>query len=82
MTTPLIKNGIYRHYKGQNYRLLDIVRHSETEEELVLYETLYENELSKLWVRPVKMFIETVEVNGQMVDRFQYIGDKKGNVRF
>lgn len=80
-TTPLVKNGIYRHYKGQNYRLIDIVRHSETEEELVLYETLYENELGKLWVRPIRMFIEKVNVDGHEVDRFHYIGDKKGKER-
>lgn len=80
--TPIVKNGIYRHYKGKNYRLLEIVKHSETEEELVLYEALYENKSSNLWVRPLKMFIEKVQFEGKLVDRFHYIGDKKGNVRF
>lgn len=57
----VVKNGIYQHYKGKKYKLLDIVRHSETLEELVLYETLYENELGKIWVRPKKMFLEALE---------------------
>lgn len=51
----------FQHYKGGKYRFLGIVRHSETLEELVLYETLYENELGKLWVRPKKMFFEKLE---------------------
>lgn len=76
--TPIIKNGIYRHFKGKNYKLLDIVRHSETLEELVLYEALYENELGKIWVRPINLFLGFVEKEGQLIPRFEYIGDKKG----
>jgi len=71
--TPFVKNGIYRHYKGKTYRLIDKVRHSESLEEMVLYETLYENQLGKLWVRPLKMFFETIEKDGKEIPRFEYI---------
>lgn len=65
-----IKNGIYQHYKGKRYRLIDVVRHSETLEELVLYETLYENDLGKLWVRPKEMFLESL---ADGTPRFRYL---------
>lgn len=68
-------SGIYEHYKGKRYRIHGIVRHSETLEELVLYETLYENDLGKHWVRPKKMFFETVQVNGVSIPRFRRIND-------
>lgn len=61
---------LYRHYKNLPYRLLDIVKHSETMEDLVLYETLYDNQGGRLWVRPKGMFFETVEVQGQKQPRF------------
>lgn len=67
--TPIAK-GTYRHFKGMMYRVLDEVRHSETLETYVLYETLYENKLGKLWIRPLSMFTEIVEHNGQRVPRF------------
>lgn len=70
----MIKKGKYRHYKGGMYKVLDVVKHSETLEDLVLYETLYDNPRSKLWVRPLKMFEEKVEVSGRMVPRFEYLG--------
>ncbi|WP_329742784.1 DUF1653 domain-containing protein [Dyella sp. A6] len=60
--------GIYRHYKGQRYRVLGTARHSETLEELVVYQALY-GEFG-LWVRPAAMFAETVEKNGAVVPRF------------
>lgn len=68
-----IKAGVYRHYKGKQYRVHGIVKHSETLDDLVLYETLYENDLGKMWVRPKSMFLEKVELNGEWVDRFQFI---------
>lgn len=67
---PIVLGGIYQHYKGQKYKLHDIVRHSETLEELVLYETLYENNLGKLWVRPKRMFFEHVQSG---VPRFKFV---------
>lgn len=63
--------GTYQHYKGNKYLVLGIAKHSETLEDLVVYTTLYENEKSALWVRPLKMFLEKVKVNGQWVDRFK-----------
>lgn len=67
--------GRYRHYKGKEYRVIGVAKHSETLEDLVVYEALYDNELSKLWIRPLKMFTEMVEVDGKSVPRFEYIGD-------
>ncbi len=68
----IVPGGLYQHYKGNKYKLINVVRHSETLEELVLYETLYENDLGKLWVRPKGMFIEQVR---EGVPRFKYIGE-------
>lgn len=64
--------GRYRHYKGNEYEVLGIARHSETLEELVVYRALYGER--GLWVRPKTMFMETVEVGGKAVPRFAYVG--------
>ena len=69
----IIKGGKYRHYKGNEYLVIDIATHSETEEEMVVYKALYGEE--KLWARPLSMWNEKVEVNGKEVLRFTYIGD-------
>lgn len=69
-----IKPGVYLHYKGKKYRVIGSAKHSETLEDLVIYETLYKNKLSKLWVRPLKIFKEKVMVEGKMVPRFKYLG--------
>lgn len=66
-----IKPGIYRHYKGNEYQVYETATHSETEETLVVYRTLYGN--FDLWVRPYEMFIEKVEVKGEQVPRFQWV---------
>ncbi len=66
-----MKNGRYRHYKGQDYIVIGVARHSETDEELVVYRPDYGDR--RLWVRPLEMFSETVEVNGQQVPRFQFV---------
>lgn len=66
---PAVTPGRYRHYKGGEYELLGVVRHSETHEPLVLYRPLY-NE-SGLWVRPHAMFFETVNIDGQVKPRFE-----------
>ncbi len=63
--TPL---GRYRHYKGRDYEVVGVARHSETLEPLVVYRPLYEG--SGLWVRPHAMFFETVEVDGRVQPRF------------
>ena len=68
-----IKPGRYRHFKGREYEVLGIARHSETEEELVVYRALYGD--FGLWVRPVSMWNETVERDGKTSRRFTYIGE-------
>jgi len=61
--------GRYRHYKGGDYQVIGTARHSETDELLVVYRCLYDND--SLWVRPLDMFMETVLVNGREVPRFE-----------
>jgi hypothetical protein len=69
----ILKPGVYRHYKGNLYEVIGIARHSETEEELVVYKALYQPEGQNLWVRPLTMFGEKVIVNGESVARFTWI---------
>ncbi|MFO1446869.1 MAG: DUF1653 domain-containing protein [Opitutaceae bacterium] len=64
--------GRYRHYKGNEYRVVGLVRHSETLEVLVLYQALY-GDTSALWVRPQPMFLEQVRVNGVLQPRFAWV---------
>jgi hypothetical protein len=63
--------GRYRHYKGNYYEVIDVVTHSETEEKLVLYRALYGEQ--ELWVRPLSMFTESVDIDGRIVPRFAYL---------
>lgn len=65
---PTIEPGLYRHYKGNDYRVYSVVTHSETLEPLVFYRALYGKK--DLWVRPLSMFLETVVVNGEERARF------------
>ncbi len=69
-----IKPGKYQHYKGKQYEVIGIARHSETLEELVVYKALYQKEGENLWVRPLKMFTEIVVVEGKEMKRFEYVG--------
>lgn len=72
MWFPKLKEGKkYRHYKGNEYLLLHLAKHSETEEEMVVYQSLY-GEMG-VWVRPKSMFFEKVEINGKLVNRFKEI---------
>lgn len=66
-----IAPGRYRHYKGNEYEVIGIARHSETLEEMVVYRALYGER--EIWVRPAKMWSETAEVNGKAVPRFSPI---------
>lgn len=68
-----IKPGRYRHFKGKEYEVLGVARHSETQEELVVYRALYGD--FGLWVRPVSMWNEAVERDGKTFRRFTYIGE-------
>ena len=72
MKNNMLKLGKYKHYKGKEYEVIGIAKHSEILEELVVYKKLYGDH--DLWVRPLKMFIENVEVNGKKMPRFEYIG--------
>ncbi|MEM5498831.1 DUF1653 domain-containing protein [Paraglaciecola mesophila] len=63
--------GKYRHYKGNDYEVIGVAKHSEDESELVVYRPMYGER--GLWVRPLSMFKETVKVNGQTVPRFRLI---------
>jgi hypothetical protein len=67
----MVQPGRYRHYKGQEYEVLGLARHSETEEEYVVYRALYGGR--GLWIRPVVMFLETVIVDGRPCPRFQFL---------
>lgn len=71
-----IVRGRYLHYKGKEYEVTGVARHSETEEVLVLYRPLYgvnENGEHRYWVRPIGMFTENVLVDGQLKPRFALI---------
>ena len=71
MTEKTVPQGIYRHYKGSLYQVLHTAQHSETEELLVVYRCLYGE--YGVWVRPLTMFIETVEFEGKEIPRFELI---------
>ena len=68
----MIKLGIYRHFKGNLYKVLDTATHSETMETVVIYQPQYGDKA--LWVRPLEMFLETVEHNGKVQARFEWQG--------
>jgi len=72
MESREIKNGRYKHFKGNDYEVIEVAKHSETMEELVVYRALYGEH--DLWVRPLKMFLEEVEFEGKKVPRFKYLG--------
>ena len=68
-----VRPGRYRHFKGNEYQVLGVARHSETEEEMVVYRALYGE--GGLWVRPAAMCLETVTRDGVTQPRFTYIGE-------
>lgn len=65
--------GLYKHYKGKIYEVTGIAKHSETLEEMVVYKATYQKEGENLWIRPLKMFLENVVVDGKIVKRFTKI---------
>jgi hypothetical protein len=69
-----MKPGIYKHYKGNRYKVVGTAKHSETLEELVVYQQLY-GEMG-LWVRPLTMFNESVEIEGKQVPRFEWLSNE------
>jgi hypothetical protein len=66
-----LASGLYRHYKGNDYFVFEVARHSETREPLVVYQCLYAD--YSWWVRPLSLFLETVEVGGESIPRFQFV---------
>lgn len=73
MMKSSIQKGRYRHYKGNFYEVVDVAKHSESLEDLVVYRALYGD--FGLWVRPLQMFLEDVTVNGHVQKRFAFVGD-------
>jgi hypothetical protein len=69
----MIQPGRYRHYKGNDYEVVGVAKHSETEEEVVVYRALYGER--ELWVRPLVMFFDTVVVEGRPQPRFQFVAE-------
>ncbi|HOP75364.1 MAG TPA: DUF1653 domain-containing protein [Bacillota bacterium] len=72
MEKEMLQLGRYRHFKGNEYEVIGVAKHSETLEEYVVYRALYGE--GGLWVRPRSMFEELVEVDGELKPRFTYIG--------
>lgn len=66
----MFKLGKYRHFKGGDYEVIGIAKHSETLEDLVIYRHYGEQEL---WARPLKMFLENVTIDGKEIARYEYV---------
>jgi len=66
-----LEKGLYRHYKGKLYEVVNTAQHSETEEWMVVYKALYGEQ--GMWVRPYEMFLETIKVNGKEQKRFKKV---------
>lgn len=69
----MIKPGKYKHYKGNEYEVIGVAQHSENESYLVVYRPLYGER--GLWVRPLDMFVESVDIDGKSVPRFEFVED-------
>lgn len=71
LAKTVVMNGLYEHYKGLHYKILAIARHSETLEELVVYQALYGEK--EVWIRPLAMFLENVTIDGKSQSRFKLV---------
>ena len=71
----MIQTGKYRHYKGNIYQVLGVAKHSETEEDLVVYRAMYGE--YGLWVRPIEMFREKVKIGGKSIPRFELMNKEE-----
>ena len=69
-----LKLGIYKHYKGKFYQVICLAKHSETLEDVVVYKPLYESE-HKVWVRPLHMFQEVLQIDGELIPRFAFVSE-------
>jgi hypothetical protein len=70
----MLKPGKYRHYKGKDYEVIGVGKIEATLEDVVIYRPLYKSEYN-LWVRPLNVFTENVEIDGKIVPRFEYVGE-------
>jgi len=70
----MLKKGRYRHFKGMEYEVVDVAKCSETMEDFVVYRALYAE--GGMWIRPLKMFTETVERDGKVMERFAFVEDE------
>lgn len=68
-----VEPGLYKHYKGKVYEVIGLAKHSETLENLVVYKATYQEEGKNLWVRPLKMFLEKVTIDGIETPRFSKV---------
>ena len=68
--------GIYQNYKGNFYRVIGIGKHTETDEDVVVYKSIEEND-NRLWCRPLSMFIENVTVEGELFPRFRFLSQSQ-----
>lgn len=73
MPPSTFASGIYEHYKGNYYLVLFTCKHSETNEEMIIYQALYGN--FRIWTRPLIMFTENITFNGQLQSRFKYVAE-------
>lgn len=71
LAQSIIVGSIYEHYKGLRYKVLGVARHSESLEELIVYQALYGD--NDIWVRPLGMFLENVKVDGKALPRFKLL---------
>lgn len=69
-----LKLGMYEHFKGMRVKVIGVAKNSETLDDFVVYDHLGSDNRSELWIRPLSMFLETVEVDGKQVPRFKYLG--------
>ncbi|MDD2785587.1 MAG: DUF1653 domain-containing protein [Patescibacteria group bacterium] len=69
----MFPHGKYKHYSGKEYEIVGIAKHSETLEEMVVYRALYGEH--QIWVRPLGMFLEDVEIDGKLVPRFERVSN-------
>lgn len=67
---PLIRAGIYKHYKGSFYKVISIAKHTETKEDMIVYKSIDDKQL---WVRPLEIFREKIKIEGKLIPRFEYI---------
>lgn len=71
MSEKIIIGGVYQHFKGNKYKVLCIAKHSETLEEMVVYQALYG--AGDIWVRSTNMFLENIEKDGKIIKRFKFV---------